>query len=69
MSITTTQKTERVTRTISVVTCDGPDCTHTAEFDRRVHPVPPGWIFLDTGDSKSSGHFCSRDCLADAVVP
>lgn len=81
MSVSTFTREVHVTTTRNearrLYCCDGPGCDKTVEQPAPAGPmledpmlnVPPGWIFLDTSDRKTSQHYCSRDCLADAVVP
>lgn len=57
------------TQTMLEVACDGPVCKKT--IDVKPSPadeVPPGWIFTMMGEGVRK-HYCSNDCLADAVVP
>lgn len=59
---------------VLTVRCDGPDCAHTVDVIPPLRAVEPrGWIYLRTtssdGETEQRKHYCSRDCLADAVVP
>ena len=73
MSTRTETRDVKIKSEVIVFACDGPDCTKTAEVGSlRSTPVPPGWIAV-TDSTAPAGrrerHYCSRDCLADAVVP
>lgn len=74
MSIKKAERPKTTTVVVDVVTCDGPGCSKSADFDRRTMPVPPGWIFLGNGGAEpaadpSTKHYCSKSCLFDWVQP
>lgn len=64
------------TQQVRFARCDGPACDKTVEQGPvpTVVDLPPGWLFLITVAPPGEAlvphkHYCSRDCLADAVVP
>lgn len=69
MSVTTELRDVTVRRPVTVYRCDGPACTNTHEVaPDPVHVQVPVWVTV-IDPNRPPQHYCSRDCLADAVVP
>lgn len=80
MSAKVETREAKVMQRIRIYGCDGPACTVKVERPETLNhantDVPEGWLILtvspgliDKSAVPPPQYYCSRDCLADAVVP